>query len=232
MGASQSASRLKSYINNVQPKARVFDGFQPQIIGVGDVRRNVVPILWVNSQSEVGDPVPRDSGLFRLWELAGPAHTSYNSDKYHEAMLAYSHSNGEAGEWDARDAGAWGYQSEPGTCMTANTIRRRTRGAPHSWRWTGGCARATRRRHSRAPSGTRRGNRRSTSTATSREASGPRCLRRRSPPTTRASLPRRPPIPAASWAARTALKGFTHVFEAAKLADSVSLAIRLPAVVR
>jgi hypothetical protein len=123
MGASQSASRLEDYINEVQPESGVFDGIQPQIIGVGEVRTDVVPVLWVNSQSEVGDPAQPDGGLFRVWELAGPAHTSYNSDKYHEAMLTYSHSGGRAGAWDAEDAGKWGYQSDPGTCMTANTYQ-------------------------------------------------------------------------------------------------------------
>lgn len=124
MGASQSASRLRTYINEVQPESGIFDGFQPQIIGVGEVRTDVAPVLWVNSQSEVGrDPAQPDGGLFRLWELAGPAHTSYNSDKYHEAMLTYSHTNGARGEWDAEDAGKWGYQVKPGSCMTANAYQ-------------------------------------------------------------------------------------------------------------
>ena len=123
LGASQSASRLKSYINDVHAKARVFDGFSPQIIGAEDVKRDLAPILWVNSQAEVpSTPVPADSGKFRLWELAGPGHTSYGSDRYQDAVLQYSASNGNIGAYDAKDALAWGYQKAAGECLTANYI--------------------------------------------------------------------------------------------------------------
>ena len=101
-------------------EAGVFDGFQPQIIGVGDVKRDLVPILWVNSQSEVGDPVPEDSGLFRLWEIAGAAHTSANSSAYHDQMLVYNHSNGNAGAYDKETANSWGYLARPGECLSRN----------------------------------------------------------------------------------------------------------------
>ncbi len=123
VGASQSASRLKSYINEVHESARVFDGFSPQIIGAEEVRRDLAPILWVNSQAEVpAQPVPPDSGRFRLWELAGPGHTSYGSDRYQDAVLQYSASNRSVGSYDPVDALAWGYQKAAGECLSANYI--------------------------------------------------------------------------------------------------------------
>ena len=121
MGASQSASRLKTYINEVHKKAGVYDGFNPQIIGAADVKRNVAPVLWVNSMAESSDEgVPKDSGLFRLWEIAGAAHTSNNSSSYHDQQLIYNHSNGNAGAYDKNAAYSWGYQNQPGECLTRN----------------------------------------------------------------------------------------------------------------
>jgi hypothetical protein len=117
MGASQSGSRLLTYINRVQEQARVFDAFTPQISGSGNLRRDVVPVLWVNSTAEAAD-VPPDSELFRLWELAGAAHTSNQSSSYQDEMLVFSHSNGNAGSWDPEAAGHWGYLSRPGDCLT------------------------------------------------------------------------------------------------------------------
>jgi len=121
MGASQSGGRLNTYINRVQEQANVFDAFTPQISGSGSVRRDVVPIVWVNSTAEASDAgTPADSGLFRLWEIAGAAHTSNQSSSYQDEMLVYSHSNGNAGAWDAEAAGAWGYRHRPGECMSRN----------------------------------------------------------------------------------------------------------------
>ncbi|MGH2756801.1 MAG: alpha/beta hydrolase domain-containing protein [Actinomycetota bacterium] len=121
MGASQSATRLKTYINEVQKKAQVYDGFNPQIINSEDVKRNILPVLWVNSMAESSDEeVPKDSGLFRLWEIAGAAHTSNNSSSYHDAQLVYNHSNGTTGEWDKETANSWGYRNDPGQCLSRN----------------------------------------------------------------------------------------------------------------
>ncbi len=130
VGASQSAGRLKTYINEVHANARVFDGFSPQISSSADVNRTLAPVLWVNSQAEVpAAAVPADSGLFRLWELAGPGHTSYGSDRYQDAVLQYSMTNGRNGSYDPKDALAWGYQTSPGQCLTANYIS-------STWAWS------------------------------------------------------------------------------------------------
>jgi hypothetical protein len=120
-GASQSGGRLKTYINEWQEAAGVFDGFQPQVSSPSGVRDDLVPILWLNSSSEVsGTDAKPDEGLFRLWELAGPAHTTQYSNNYRYALLAYSHSNGAANTFDDEEHGAWGWQFPPGTCASNN----------------------------------------------------------------------------------------------------------------
>ncbi len=122
MGASQSGSRLRTYINQVQEEANVFNGFSPEISSPEGVRRDLVPILWVNSTAEINEEeaVEADSDLFRLWEIAGAAHTSNNSSTYHDQMLIDNHSNGRAGSWDKEAANTWGYRARPGECLTRN----------------------------------------------------------------------------------------------------------------
>lgn len=101
-GASQSASRLRSYINGVQPIEKVFDGFIPSIDFAsaarfiaytrtpGDRSRYVrvatrirgdldVPVFVVNSETETMrylDARQPDTGKFRLWEVAGSSHVA------------------------------------------------------------------------------------------------------------------------------------------------------------
>ena len=97
-GASQSAARLRTYINGVHPLTGAFDGFLPFIdfggvvpfasdLGGGRrerrraaVRADLdVPVIVVNSETEltsyysVREP---DSDRFRLWEVAGTSHVS------------------------------------------------------------------------------------------------------------------------------------------------------------
>lgn len=102
-GASQSAGRLRSYINGVHPLARVFDGFLPVIdfglgFGFGDllldpsagmpspqrtfirtrIRDDIdVPVFIVNSETEALLFFPSqqaDSARFRFWDVAGASH--------------------------------------------------------------------------------------------------------------------------------------------------------------
>ena len=97
-GASQSAARLRTYINGVQPLAGVFDGFLPYIdfgaivpfaseLGGGRRGRSLasiradldVPVIVVNSETELTSYYPvrePDSDRFRLWEVPGTAHVS------------------------------------------------------------------------------------------------------------------------------------------------------------
>jgi hypothetical protein len=104
-GASQSAMRLGSYINMVQPREELFDGFlltvhfgvsprPPNEFVFGDVSRAdgalramsarirddlTVPVLIVNSEGETMSMYPvrqPDTESFRLWEIAGTAHAT------------------------------------------------------------------------------------------------------------------------------------------------------------
>jgi hypothetical protein len=91
-GASQSAGRLSTYINDVHEQARVFDAFFPQISGASDVRKDIGPQLWWLSQDEaalVAEP-PEDTEHFRYWETAGSPHTVYASNAYIRAIEVYN----------------------------------------------------------------------------------------------------------------------------------------------
>ena len=100
-GASQSAARLRTYINGVHLLENVFDGFIPYIdfsstipfgvdkeegrrgMGMGQrtpIRNDIdVPVFVVNSETEAEAYLPArqpDSTTFRLWEVAGTSHVN------------------------------------------------------------------------------------------------------------------------------------------------------------
>ena len=96
-GASQSASRLRTYINGVHPLERVFDGYIPYIDFASVVpfaadksgqrqRKQArirtdlgVPVFVVNSETETQAYLPArqpDSETYRFWEVAGTSHVS------------------------------------------------------------------------------------------------------------------------------------------------------------
>ena len=97
-GASQSAARLRTYINGVQPLTGTFDGFLPFIDfggvvpfasergggrrgrSLASVRSDLdVPVIVVNSETELTSYYPireKDSARFRLWEVPGTSHVS------------------------------------------------------------------------------------------------------------------------------------------------------------
>lgn len=97
-GASQSAARLRTYINGVHPLTEVFDGFLPFIDfggivpfasergggrrgrSLASVRSDLdVPVIVVNSETELNSYYPvrePDSDRFRLWEVPGTSHVS------------------------------------------------------------------------------------------------------------------------------------------------------------
>ena len=97
VGASQSAARLRTYINGVHHLTGVFDGYVPFIdfgravafasdlagrrgAARSSIRTDLdVPVIVVNSETEVtsyyGVREP-DSARFRLWEVAGTSHVS------------------------------------------------------------------------------------------------------------------------------------------------------------
>ena len=97
-GASQSAARLRTYINGVHPLTELFDGYLPFIDfggvvpfaseggggrrgrSLASVRSDLdVPVIVVNSETELNTYYPirePDSDRFRLWEVPGTSHVS------------------------------------------------------------------------------------------------------------------------------------------------------------
>lgn len=98
-GASQSASRLRTYINGVHSHARVFDGFIPYIDFASTIefdadkrgerrrgRRSTrvrtdlgAPVFVVNSETETQAYLSArqpNTDQFRFWEVAGTSHVS------------------------------------------------------------------------------------------------------------------------------------------------------------
>lgn len=77
-GQSQSASKLYSYVNTVQNTAGVIDGFL--IHGGGSKTFDVplsVPVLHLLSDREAVDDTPTNDPDYRLWEVAGTAHSDF-----------------------------------------------------------------------------------------------------------------------------------------------------------
>jgi hypothetical protein len=122
IGASQSGSRLHGYINDFAEAAGVFEGFLPEISGPDGVRRDLVPVLWLNSQSEIDaeEPTEADSDLFRLWEMAGSAHAPHDYGQYQNSGYVYHETNGNVDIYDRDEGVAWGYQNAPGDCGLNN----------------------------------------------------------------------------------------------------------------
>jgi hypothetical protein len=119
-GASQSGGRLTTYINEVQEQAGVFTGFLPQISGsVVSTRQDLVPILWINSQSEaasIAEP-PAETGLLRYWEASGPPHTTNAGERYYSAVQVYGQTNGAINTFDPEISGQYGEMDPQGECV-------------------------------------------------------------------------------------------------------------------
>jgi hypothetical protein len=89
-GQSQSAGRLSTYANNVQPLANVYDGYL--LVGAATPLRSdmTVPVLRVMAEHDVltggaANPQP-DSDKFREWEIAGTSHMSRHVRESREAL--------------------------------------------------------------------------------------------------------------------------------------------------
>jgi hypothetical protein len=121
VGASQSGGRLKTYINDFHEASGVLDGIMPQISGPSGVRTDLLPVLWLQSQHEVPAAEPMaDTDLFRLWEMAGPAHAPNDYSLYTNATVVKAHTNGLVDLYDREAARDWGYRQRAGTCVVRN----------------------------------------------------------------------------------------------------------------
>ena len=77
-GQSQSASRLYAYVNDFQAAGGAIDGFL--IHGGGEKTFDVkldVPVLHLLSDREADPSPPTKDRNYRLWEVAGAAHSDY-----------------------------------------------------------------------------------------------------------------------------------------------------------
>jgi hypothetical protein len=77
-GQSQSADYLYTYVTKVQPQANVIDGFL--IHGGGSktyATPPTVPVLNLFSDEEASPADPNTTQNYRLWEIAGTAHSDF-----------------------------------------------------------------------------------------------------------------------------------------------------------
>ncbi len=90
MGASQSAGRLTAYHNAIHPLHNVVDAIY-LLVGGGALRTDLtVKVFQYLSETDIrGGPTRRnpDSEVFRSWEVAGSAHSSYYSDVYRAPLV-------------------------------------------------------------------------------------------------------------------------------------------------
>ncbi|HVZ28355.1 MAG TPA: alpha/beta hydrolase domain-containing protein, partial [Rhizomicrobium sp.] len=79
-GQSQAAGRLATYVNNIQPLAKVYDGFLLDASSTPIRNDLIVPVLKVMAEHDVltGGAATRqpDTDKFREWEIAGTSHMS------------------------------------------------------------------------------------------------------------------------------------------------------------
>lgn len=80
VGQSQSGTRLRDYLIEVQPQARVIDAFLVHADGSGEKTYPadpVVPTIQLLSEREATPDDPNVSNNYRLWEIAGAAHQDF-----------------------------------------------------------------------------------------------------------------------------------------------------------
>jgi hypothetical protein len=91
IGASQSASRLTIYYNSIQPLHNVVDAYLLLVGGYGTRTDLSTKIFQVLSEREVKSGASRriaDSNNHRSWEIAGSAHSGYDSYIYRKPITS------------------------------------------------------------------------------------------------------------------------------------------------
>lgn len=122
-GQSQSAGKLYTYVTQVQPAAGVIDGFL--IHGGGSktyATPPAVPVLHLLSDEEASPASPNTTTNYRLWEIAGTAHSDFWLG-YHQVfgsgprVLADAEQK-PAGGWRENNRIAGNYGERPNPFMT------------------------------------------------------------------------------------------------------------------
>ena len=88
---SQSAQRLSTYVNSINPLARVFDGFMLLSSLNQKIRTDLpVPVWKVNAEHDVwfGEANVRqpDTDMFHSWEIAGTSHVDHHLRQSREPL--------------------------------------------------------------------------------------------------------------------------------------------------
>lgn len=115
-GLSQSAGHLMTYVNQVQETVGIIDGFLPMANGGAprersDLRDDLVPILFVNTEDESAAERRPDGALFRLWEVAGASHVNFWLSAYSGAVQARDF-QGDDPSFDPVEAGQYGERAD------------------------------------------------------------------------------------------------------------------------
>ncbi|MDQ1374129.1 MAG: hypothetical protein QOJ09_1467 [Actinomycetota bacterium] len=130
-GQSQSASKLDTYVRQVQPHAQVIDGF---LIHGGGSKiwepAPSVPVLQLFSDREATPERPNTLENYRLWEAAGSSHADFWIG-YHQEMGQGPRTVADAPQKSAAEAavvdgvaGNYGEQVHPlqGVCIAAGAL--------------------------------------------------------------------------------------------------------------
>ncbi|MGH7899601.1 MAG: alpha/beta hydrolase domain-containing protein, partial [Candidatus Binatia bacterium] len=127
-GQSQSASRLSTYVREVAAGAAVIDGFLVHSGGSKVFAANPpAPVLHLLCDAEADPESPNATTNYRLWEIAGSAHSDFWIGYHQEvgqgprALADAPKQPGEADEELHRVAGNYGEQLHPGqlACLFA-----------------------------------------------------------------------------------------------------------------
>lgn len=129
MGQSQSAIRLHQYVNELQARTGVIDGFLIHgDIGAGKDfgTRPAAPVLHLLSDAEADPEEPSASDNYRLWEVAGSAHqdlwVGYHQELGQSRRVAGGLQQSVSDDDDLHLlAGNYGEQPDPGmeVCIAA-----------------------------------------------------------------------------------------------------------------
>lgn len=88
-GSSQSGLAMHRFVNHYHERVPdLFDGYLGQVAGVEQIADDLVPVLWVNSESESGTISQSAPGpLYRYWEIAGGSHGDIRQASYTLALV-------------------------------------------------------------------------------------------------------------------------------------------------
>ena len=114
-GHSQSGSRLHTYVNQVQNKTQVADGFflTGQRNPVFDVENLRTPVIAYMSDAEMTSIAPLPSPWLRVWHVAGTAHNGTWYAHYLADEIARDYGVGRGGAFDESRSGDYGQELNP-----------------------------------------------------------------------------------------------------------------------